>query len=204
MTTTHDINTAAAAPAPAITDLPGLTTAVFTLAGRQLLIDQAKAHMQANIEAQKKAFEDATQHIQAEIDSTFAAVQAYCTDHKDSLFPIKKNGQRQKTFQVLQHKLQYRESTNVEAPEMGAEIIEAMIHEISADAYPDPVHGLPKAQLISALKAMIRQPMPELNKDNVRAIIQTNNEIAADLDSRGIRLVKEETFKVAFTFTPEA
>lgn len=202
-TTTHNIDTATATAAPAITDLQGLTNAVARLASLQLILNNAEGSMQAQVEALKKAFADATAEHAAEIKTTFAQVEAYCAANKETLFPIK-NGKRKKTFAVLQHALQYRTGSSVEIPKDAVTQIQGLINYVKG--YPgEEWNGLSKPAIIGALESLIRTPAPEFNKDTFSAL-RSNTELAAlaeVLRLNGFHVSKQETFKLAFTFTPE-
>lgn len=192
---------------PAITDLPGLTSTVFAIAGNALLINQAEARMQAEIEAMKKAFADATRQLKEANERDLAAVMAYCEAHKDELFPIKR-GKRQKTFAVLQHKLQYRSSESVEAPADAADRITDLISEIRVKG----VHALftddgeeqaTEARLLAdRLEQLLRKRDPELNKDAVKLLPAP--QLAMLTEATGISIKQEESFKLALAFTPES
>jgi phage host-nuclease inhibitor protein Gam len=197
-----DIDTAQAAPALTITDDKHLCDVVFQIASRQLLINSAEADMQARVEAAKKAFADSTEPLATEIKDLFAAVEAYATRHKDRLFPLK-GGKRKKTFSVLQHALQYRASKQVAAPANAVSIIKALIFNLEADimALGECEASTRKAALVSVLESLIRQPDPELNKEGVKVI--TDTELVNTLAAHGIQVTDVETFKLAFAFTPD-
>lgn len=207
MNQTHDINTSAAPVIADIKDLPGLTSSIFRIAGHQLLINGAQATLQAEIEARKKAFEDATAELQTTIASELAAIERYCEAHKDTLFPVKK-GKRQKTFAVLQHKLQYRESTAVEAPKDAADRIKNLIANAEWRLIQEQAKGINRdaerinalAALITAMKGLLRTPEPELNKDAVKLL--TNEEAINLLHDQAITTTTTDSFKVVFSFTP--
>lgn len=206
----QDIDTAAAPEAAPITDLIGLTQTVARMASLQLILNGAEAQLQARVEAAKAAFATATQEHAEEIRTLFAAVERYCEQHKDELFPVK-GGKRRKTFAILQHALQYRSSVSVEVPP-GIDAVGLIRNEISQlerevnEAYQHtgetpPAERVRLLELINALQAMIRQPAPEVNKEAVAAAWVP---FAADiLRATGIRLVERETFKLAFKFTPD-
>lgn len=207
-TTTHDIDTATATAAPAITDLQGLTNAVARLASLQLILNNAEGNMQAQVEALKKAFADATAEHAAEIKTTFAQVEAYCAANKETLFPLK-NGKRKKTFAVLQHALQYRSSQSVNAPNDAAEQIAALVRTLEARLISEQAKGDARdvdaikevAAVITTLNGLLRPSAPELNKDAVKLV--TNEQASGLLLAMGVGVISSETFKLAFTFTPE-
>lgn len=197
-----DIDTQQAKPALIIRDDKHLCDLVYDLATRQLLINAAEAELQAKIEAAKKAFTDATRENAEIIRTNFAAVEAYATEHKDRLFPVKA-GKRKKTFNVLQHKLQYRSSDQVKAPANAAEIIRRIIaaSEVNILNLGDCESSHEIAAMITKLQGLIRQPEPELNKDAVKAA--TDAALLDLLASHGITVETLETFKLSFAFTPD-
>ena len=202
-----DINTTQAAPALTITDDRHLCHVVYLLASHQLLINGAEAAMQAKVEAAKKAFADATAPIAEELKSLFAAVEIYAAANKARLFPVK--GKKQsKTYKVLQHELKYRSSSAVEAVTNAAEMIGRMIEIADAWDSPDGLwNGIPKDEVRDALKALLRQPPTELDKDALlsqhEAKTPLSEALLGYLHLNGIRVKTSETFKLAFTFTPD-
>lgn len=197
-----DIDTQEAPPALIIQNDKQLCDVVYALASKQLIINSAEAEMQAKVEAAKKAFADATEPITSEIKALFAAVEAYAETNKDRLFPVKK-GKRVKTFPVLAHKLQYRSSDQVEAPANAAHVVENLIafFERQLEDIQSPDDEIKTRQLLESLYFLIRQPEPELNKDAVKTL---NHADAINLlQAHGIRIKTLETFKLAFTFSPE-
>lgn len=211
MHTTQDIDATTAAPALTITDDKHLCDIVYQLASKQLVINAAEAEMQAQVEASKKAFADATETLTGEIKKLFAAVEAYAAANKDRLFPVK-GDKRKKTFAVLQHKLQYRSSESVEACDNAAEVVLELLRsgiEYLRDKPGGEWNGLGVDDIKAAFKALIRQPAPELDKDAVKDLLKDAavNEgikaLAETLHLHGIRVKTLETFKLAFTFTPE-
>ena len=215
MTATHDINTSAAPAAPDIADQTELRSVIHTLAQKQLILDEAGAAMKARIETAKKAFADATAETAAEITADFARVVKFAAEHRAELFPMK--GKKQaKTFKVLSHELQYRCSDSVQAPPDAAKVIANLIKlnefEISNLGMCD--ESVRIAQVIAELETLLRHPEPEMNKDAVhslkdRAKAQEAEDFSAAqramelLQEEGIQVATEETFKIAFKFTPE-
>lgn len=202
MTTTHDIDTTQASPALTITDDKQLCDIVYQIASKQLVINAAEANQQLKIEAAKKAFEEGTAEFSKEIKTLFASVQAYAEANKDRLFPVK-GGTRKKTFAILQHKLQYRSSDRVEAPSDAVNLIKCIIFNTEAAIMNlgECEHSTHLAGIIQKLETMVRQPAPELNKDAVKAC---SDEVVINyLAEQGIRVVTDETFKLAFSFTPD-
>lgn len=198
-----DINTAEITPALTITDDKQLCDIVYDIASKQLVINAAEAEMQAKVEAAKKAFADATEPLTSQIKMQFAAVETYAEAHKDRLFPVKA-GKRKKTFAVLEHKLQYRCSEQVKAPSNAVMVIKAIIWDLECEAQKHnwEGYGTPDHEAaISALETLIRQPEPELNKDAVKSLCHA--EARRILNENGIKLETLETFKLAFTFSPE-
>lgn len=196
---TKDIDTTQIIPAVVITDDMALTEAVFKAASLQLILNAAEAQQQAHVEAAKKAFDDATREHAQRIAEIFAAVESYAAEHRDRLFPLK-GKKRAKTFAVLQHKLQYRSSDTVEAPADAVTRIQHMLSDVVSELSAPDLTREREAELQvleQTLKCLIRQPEPELNKDNAKAL---------DLllpPALGITVKTSEAFKLAFTFTPE-
>jgi hypothetical protein len=215
MTTTHDINLSAAPAAPEIANETELRSVIHALAQKQLILDEAGAAMKARIELAKKAFADATAETAAEITADFARVVNYAAKHRAELFPMK--GKKQmKTFKVLSHELQYRCSDSVEAPEDAAKVITNLIRssEMNICNLGMGEHALQIAQVIAELETLLRHPEPEMNKEAVhslkdRAKAQEAEDFSAAqaafdlLTENGISVITEETFKIAFKFTPE-
>ena len=215
MTATHDINTSAAPAAPDIADQTELRSVIHTLAQKQLILDEAGAKAKAAIETAKKAFADATAETAAEITADFARVVKFAAEHRAELFPMK--GKKQaKTFKVLSHELQYRCSDSVEAPPDAAKVIANLIKasEMNICNLGMGAHSLQIAQVIAELETLLRHPEPEMNKDAVHSLkdrakaqepedFNAAKEAAELLEANGIKVVTEETFKIAFKFTPE-
>jgi phage host-nuclease inhibitor protein Gam len=197
-----DIDTQQARPAILIDNTDQLRDVVYEIASLELILRGAENQLQAKIEAAKKAYDEATREATERVNSLFAAVEAYATEHRDELFPVKK-GKRVKTYKVLEHKLQYRSSDSVQAPANAVDIIKAIIanSEVNimnlgpCDAATQIAAGILK------LEGCIRQPAPELNKDAVKAI--DDQELVNHLATHGIRVATTETFKLAFSFTPD-
>lgn len=187
MTTTEDINTTGITAA-AIKDDKHLCDVVYQLAELQLLLNSAQAEMQARMEAAKKAFADATADKAEKVKELFASVEAYAAEHRDRLFP-EKGGKRKKTFKVLSHKLQYRSSDQVKAPANAVEIIKQLMQNTDNG----PLRGM--------LNGVVRYPEPELNKDAVKTL--PAGEARDLLHAHGITIQQLETFKLAFSFTPD-
>jgi len=185
-----------------LNSISDLTALVSSLATKQLIITQAKAQAQAKVEAAKLAFDEATADLTAEINTGFEAITEFCEANKDTLFPVK-NGKRQKTLQVLQHKLQYRSSTEVTAP---SDIITRLRNRLADLTLQSRSLTVP-ADLeqieaeIELINALIRLPEPEFNKEAASTYL--NNEAAAlTLAPLGINKTENETFKLTFTLTP--
>lgn len=194
-----DIDTAQLTPSIVIADDLALTEAVFKAASLQLVLNEAEAHQQAHIEAAKKAYDDATREHAQRIVEIFASIEAYAAAHRDRLFPLK-SGKRSKTFAVLQHKLQYRSSDQVEAPKDAVTRIQRMLSDVRQELSTSSTTREREGELEvleQTLKLLLRTPEPELNKENVKALDVV---IPAEL---GIRIKTSETFKLAFTFTPD-
>lgn len=189
-------------PALVIKDDKQLSDLVFDIASKQLVLNAAEAEQQSKIEAAKKAFDDATRDITGEIRAKFAAIEAYAAKHKDRLFPVK-GGKRKKTFNVLQHALQYRSSDQVKAPSNAVLIIKAIIFNAEAEimSLGPCEHSTHLAGVIQKLEALIRQPDPELNKEGVKAC--TDKVVKDYLAAHGITVETLETFKLTFAFTPD-
>lgn len=180
-----------------------LTNLVSDLAQKQILIERAKAQVQATVEAAKLAYDEATRDIVAEINSGFQAINTYCAEHKDRLFPLKK-GKRQKTYAVLQHKLQYRSSSEVTAPTDILTRLRDRLADLTLQSRS--LTGTADLDAIDAeielINSLIRQPAPELNKDAAGAAL-SSEATALALAPLGISLTSNETFKLVFTLTPE-
>jgi phage host-nuclease inhibitor protein Gam len=185
-----------------IQSITDLTNLVSDLATKQLVIAQAKAQAQAKVEAAKLAFDQATADLTSEINTGFEAITKFCEANKDTLFPVKK-GKRQKTLQVLQHKLQYRSSTEVTAP---SDII-TRLHNRLADltlqsrsiTVPTDLDQI-EAE-IDLINSLIRLPEPEFNKEAASTHLNTES-TALQLAPLGITKTENETFKLTFTLTP--
>jgi len=187
-----------------ITDLHTLTDTVSDLAIKQASINEAKARLNAQVEAAKLAYDEATRDITAEINAGFEAITAYCEEHKDALFPLKKNGTRQKTLAILQHKLQYRASSGIDAPDNVIDLINRRISDLQfhARSLTGVDHDAIRSE-IEILRQLIRQPDPELNKD-IAAGLANSDDNTDILAAVGITRQHSETFKLTFTFTPGA
>jgi phage host-nuclease inhibitor protein Gam len=195
---TRDINTTQAPATLVITDDIALTSLVHEAASLQLILNGAEVKQQATIEAAKKAFADATSETAQRITEIFAAIKAYCAKNRDRLFP-KKGAKQAKTYAVLQHKLQYRISTSVESPKDIVKRIQerlGLIKTTIANLAPgQDVSAL--VELATKLESLLRTPPQEFNKEASLTAMQS---APADL---GIKVTTSETFKLAFTFTPE-
>lgn len=200
MTKDIPVNPATATP---IDTLDGLKGAVHRLATLQLTLQSAEAQQQATIEAAKRAFDQATAEIQAEIANLLAGVEAYCAANKDMLFP-KKGKSRSKTFKVLQHALAYREASAIEAPANILATIKAMRARIQEQLhFPDaPNAGPPEEALaqIDALDLLIRTK-EEFDRTAAKALLESQPGLLSRLQ---IREVTTDTFRVTFNFTPTA
>ncbi len=195
-TTTIDIDTTQQA---IIADDISLTNHVHQAAALQLILNAAETRQQAHVEAAKKAFDEATRESTARRDAIFAGITAYCVTHRDRLFPMK-GKTRAKTFAILQHKLQFRSSDSVEAPKDIVARITALLRDIATERTnllltSDREHELNALEM--TLRPLLRQPEPELNKDNAKAARDT---LPLEL---GISVSTTESFKLAFNFTPE-
>jgi phage host-nuclease inhibitor protein Gam len=196
---TKDIDTTQITPAVVIDDDMQLTEFVFKAASLQLMLNEAEARQQAQAEAAKMAYDEATREHAERIAEIFAGIEAYCAANRDRLFPLK-GKKRSKTFAVLQHKLQYRSSESVEAPKDAATRIQRMLSDVVSELATPGLTTEREGELQvleQTLKSLIRQPEPELNKDNVKALSEV---LPAELE---IKVTTAETFKLAFTFTPE-
>jgi phage host-nuclease inhibitor protein Gam len=199
-----DIDTAETPPTLVISDDKQLCDIVYGIAQKQLIIDAAKAEAQAKLEAAKKAFTDATEPLTTEIKTQFAAVEAYAHKHRDRLFPLK-GKTRKKTYAVLEHKLQYRKSSQVEAPANAVEIIHQLIRasEINIFKIGPGQHAQLIQAMIGKLERLIRHPAPELNKEAIPQAIE-DADLKFLLEDNGIRMVDLETFKLVFKFSPNS
>lgn len=205
MNTTQDIDTTAIAPALTITDLKQLTEVIHDMAQTQLLLNRAEADMQSRIEVIKKAYDEATAELVEKIKAALAAVEAYATQNKDTLFPIK-GGKRKKTLAILQHALKFRESSSVDAPSNAVELISQIVEALKAQSglavFSNDQMRAEALQLgADKLNALLRQPDKELNKEAIKSLDDKQFESLKRLV--GIKIVPSETFKVEFTFTPE-
>lgn len=179
-----------------------LTALVSDLATKQLVITQAKAQAQAKVEAAKLAFEEATAELTADINAGFDAITKFCEANKDTLFPVK-NSKRQKTLQVLQHKLQYRSSSEVTAPSDIITRLRNRLADLTLQSRSISVPGdLDQVEAeIELINSLIRLPEPEFNKEAASTLL--NNAAAAlALAPLGINKTENETFKLTFTLTP--
>lgn len=205
MNTTHDVDTSLAGlaqPALIITDLKHLSDVVYEIASTELAIDKAACDQKAKVEAAKKAFEDATAELQTERAIKLAAIEVFCEANKDTLFPIK-GDTRKKTYKVLQHELKYRSSTEVITPDdavtKALDLIEKL--DSAASNAANPTEADSYEETITRLRAFLRQPPTEINKEAVGA---TDDQMKAYLKQHlGISENTKETFKVVFKFTPE-
>lgn len=202
-TTTKDINTAALQlPAIIIADDKALCDLVHEAASIQLVLNGAEAKQQAAVEAAKKAFADATREQSERINAIFAAIETYAAANRDRLFP-KKGSKQAKTFAIMQHKLQFRSSDAVEAPTDAVEIINRLKHALAvemAGLEGGLWQGLNRDQMEDAFEALIRCPAPELHKDAVKS---ASKPVRETLAAYGIKVTTSETFKLAFTFSPD-
>lgn len=181
-----------------------LTNLVSDLAQKQILIERAKAQVQATVEAAKLAYDEATRDLVTEINTGFEAITAYCEANKDRLFPVKK-GKRSKTYAILQHRLQYRSSTEVTAPtdiltRLSNRLADLTLQSRSLTGTADLDAIEAEIELINSL---IRVPAAELNKDAASEALKAEANALA-LAPLGLNLTTNETFKLTFTFTPEA
>lgn len=202
MHTTHDIPTPASTLV--ITDTKHLSDVIFEMAKDQLVLDAASANLQASIEAAKKSFDEATTQQRERIAANLAAVEAFASKNRDTLFPVK-GKRRSKTFNVLQHALKYRSSDSVEAPANAVQIIKQLIAASEVNILNlgrDCDEAREIAAMIARLEALIRTPQPELNKDAVKAV--QDDDCLTLLADNGIKVETTETFKVEFNFTPSA
>lgn len=203
MNTTKDIDTAAShLPAITINDDKALCDLVHEAANLQLLLNRAEATQSAAVEAAKKAFADATREHSQRINAIFAAVEQYAAANRSRLFM--KGGKEVKTCAIMQHKLQYLSSKTVQAPADAVQIIRDLSAAGQSYIENHPLglmewNGMTKPEVQAAFDALIRQPEPELNKEAVKTASQAVRDI---LHLQGIRTVTQETFKLAFTFTP--
>lgn len=202
MTITQDIDTRQADELPPIADDAELRALVYDTGRKQLILNEAAAVMQSAIEQAKKAYSDATAETTQEVTQAMARIERYAAAHRDRLFP-KKNGKPTKTHKILDHELQYRTSTQVQAPENAAQIIKAIIlqSEVEIMNLGECEASTKIAAGIALLERLIRQPEPELNKDAVKAL--EDAELRDLLAAHGIRAETLETFKLAFKFKPE-
>lgn len=201
----RDIDTTQAPATLVIADDIALTSLVHEAASLQLILNGAEIKQQATIEAAKKAFADATRETAQRITEIFAAIQTYASANRDRLFP-KKGTKQAKTYSVLQHKLQFRSSDQVEAPDNAAALVLRICAEFAHKikiAEEQGNHTAREAMLsqLELLHGLLRQPDPELNKDAVKTL--TDAEAKRTLSDLGIKVTTSETFKLAFTFTPE-
>lgn len=192
---TKHIDTNQTAPVE-ITDDLALTGLVHEAASLQLVLNEAEAKTQSTIENAKRAFAEATAEATQRIAAIFAGIEAYCAKHRDRLFPLK-GGKRSKTYQVLQHKLQYRCSESLEAPKDIVQRIFDLRFEFLHITPLDEAQRQELEAMDKLLAALLRQPPPELNKDTAKACL---DRLPSDL---GLSLRTDETFKLAFSFTPE-
>jgi hypothetical protein len=197
MTTTHDIDTAAAAPLPAITDDKQLRNEVHALAQKQLTLDIAAAKMKLSIEEAKQAFADATAETQSSVTSGLARIFAYAKEHRARLFPKKA-----KTHKILTHELSFRSSSAVKAPENAAEVVINLIKssEMNISNLGLCDHSVRIAEVIGELEKLLRHPPAELNKEAVQAV--TDSEVLELLKDNGISIETSEGFSLKFKFTP--
>jgi len=187
-----------------LNSISDLTALVSDLAQKQLIINSAANQVKAQVEAAKLAYNEATRDLVTEINTGFEAITAYCEANKDRLFPVK-NGKRSKTYAILQHKLQYRSSTEVTAPDdiltrLRNRLADLTLQSRSLTGAADLEQIEAEIELINSL---IRIPAAELNKDAASDALKAEANALA-LAPLGINLTTNETFKLTFTFTPEA
>ena len=198
-----DIDTAQITDAPEIHDLKGLSDTIHEMAKEQLKVNEAEAKMQAAVEDAKKQYEAAISPHTGLIATLFTSVASYATKAIDTLFPQSKSGKRKKTYTILGHDLQLRQSSSIEAP---ADIIEKLAH-LRSDLEASYVRGeIEIDQLdskIAVIDKLLRVPPVEFNKDAAREVLK-DPEAAKVLAELGIKETSIETFKVAFKFTPES
>lgn len=197
MTKDIPVNPATATP---IDTLDGLKGAVHRLATLQLTLQSAEAQQQATIEAAKRAFDQATAEIQAEIANLLAGVEAYCAANKDMLFP-KKGKSRTKTFRVLQHALAYRQASAIEAPANVLATIKATRAQIQTLLETGGTELSTEAQnQLAALDQLIRTK-EEFDRAAAKTLLESQPGLLSRLQ---IREVTTDTFRVTFNFTPTA
>lgn len=202
-----DIDTTTIADAPEITDLGGLTQTIHELAQTTLTVREAEAKMAKAIEKAKADCEAATSPYKTRIERLFTAVARYAEAAIDSLFPRKKNGARQKKYRVLQHDLLLRSSSSITAPDDIIARLNAWLADRRYEAVAAYRRGDPPAHITclegeaGKIATLIRQPPPELDKERASALLK-DTDCAPILAALGIAETTEETFKVAFNFTP--
>lgn len=198
-----DIDTTQITDAPEIHDLKGLSNTIHEMAKEQLKVNEAEAKMQAAVEDAKKQYEAAISPHTGLIATLFASVASYATKAIDTLFPQSKNGKRKKTYTILGHDLQLRQSSSIEAP---ADIIDR-IAMMRANITLQYMNGEIEIEAVNTrdaiLDGLLRQPPAELNKDFAREALKDAAQ-AAVLAELGITSETTDTFKVAFKFTPES
>ena len=198
-----DIDTAQITDAPEIHDLKGLSDTIHEMAKEQLKVNEAEAKMQAAVEDAKKQYEAAISPHTGLIATLFTSVASYATKAIDTLFPQSKSGKRKKTYTILGHDLQLRQSSSIEAP---ADIIDR-IALMRANMTLQWMNGEIEIEAVKTrdaiLDGLLRQPPAELNKDFAREALKDAAQ-AAVLAQLGITSETTDTFKVAFKFTPES
>lgn len=188
-----------------IADDKELTNAVADAAALQLSIHQAQTAMRKVVEEAKKKFEQLTRGPAAQLNAIFAGITTYCESNKDRLFPLKASAKgsskapvRQKTYAVLSHKLQYRSAEHVEVEDvplcLGRIGLRCASIVNEAEELGEEAHAT-----LAMLDSLQRNPPPELDKDAVLKHWTAHEEL---LRSLGIEVVEEETFKLAFVFSP--
>jgi phage host-nuclease inhibitor protein Gam len=185
-----------------ITNDDQLRDVLSDLAVSQLAIKRAANEQAARMEAAKKAFADVTDPIIAEDNVKEQAIEAYCTAHRDRLFTSKK-GKAAQTITVLEHKIGWRKSSEIEAPEDIIRRIEQKLDDLAMEARAIDPRGLDLVEhQIDLLNGLLRQPPVELNKDAAKAAAKNEHD-AKLLAEVGITETTEETFKISYNLKPE-
>jgi phage host-nuclease inhibitor protein Gam len=176
---------------PGIGDLCELQKAIHSIAQDTLVIEAAETRLQSEVEAMKKAFEEATREHKERRAQLVAAVEHYCDANKDTLFPIK-GGKRRKTYHILQHELQYREATEL-AHEEGTSFDQAALDLVEMSRLAQD----PETQ--QQIANCVKVKPPTLDKRSVRNAFTAIGEI---LTKVGLKLQTTEAFKINLNFTP--
>ena len=191
-------------PTPVLNTDTDLTNLVADLAQKQIIIEKAKSQVQTTTEAAKLAFDEATRDLVAYIEAGFKLIDQYCAIHRDRLFP-KKGSKRSKTFKVLEHKLQYRSSSEVTAPEDIVKRILARLDRLKMEFrsinFSEDLERV-EAEM-DLLKTLLRQPPLEFNKPAASTALASET-TALQLAPLGIDKVTTEAFKLEFVLTPNA